>query len=101
MHLFLGEAGIAEQAAGKLARQMLGAAGVERVGHQARIVDAGERDAVAGQRHHVEFGVLHDLQHRLVFEDRLEQVKAARIGICATAAPPRSSPSPARWASGT
>ena len=38
--LLLGEAGIAEQPAGELARQMLGAAGVERVGHQAGIVDA-------------------------------------------------------------
>ena len=54
---------------------MLGAAGVERVGHQAGIVDGGERDAVAGERHHVELGVLHDLEHRLVFENGLEQVE--------------------------
>ena len=48
---------MAEQAARELLGQMLGAAGVERVGHEAGIVDAVERDAVAGQRHHVEFGV--------------------------------------------
>ena len=61
-HLLLGEAGIADQTPGKLAGQMLGAAGVERIGHQAGIVDARERDAVARERHHVELGVLHDLE---------------------------------------
>ena len=38
--LLLGEAGIGEQRAGKLLGQMLGAAGVERIGHEAGIVDS-------------------------------------------------------------
>ena len=61
---------------------MLGAAGVERIGHEAGIVEAGERDAVAGEHHHVEFGVLHDLEHALVFQQRLEQVeRLARLHL--------------------
>ena len=71
----MGEAGIGEQRAGKLLRQMLGAAGVERIGHQARIVEAGQRDAVAGEHHHVELGVLHDLEHGRVFQQRLQQIE--------------------------
>ena len=73
--LLVGEAGIGEQRAGKLLWQMLGAAGVERIGHQARIVEAGQRDAVAGEHHHVEFGVLHDLEHGRVFQQRLQQIE--------------------------
>ena len=59
---------------------MLRAAGVERVGHETRIVDCGECNAVARQRHHVELGVLHDLQHGLVFEDGLEQIQGLAHG---------------------
>ena len=76
------EAGVAEQRAGKLLGEMLGAAGVERIGHEAGIIEAGERDAVAGERHHVEFGVLHDLQHGRVFKQRLEQIeRLARLHL--------------------
>ena len=39
-----------------------------------------KRDAVARERHHVELGVLHDLQHALVFQDRLEQVQGFAHG---------------------
>ena len=77
-HLLRGQAGVAEERAGKLLGQVLGAAGVERVGHEAGIVEAGERDAVAGERHHVELGVLHDLEHARVFKQRLEQVERRR-----------------------
>ena len=78
--LFLGEAGIREEAAGEFGGQVLGASGVERIGHEAGIVDRRERDAVTGERHHVELGVLHDLQHALVFQDRLEQVQGVAHG---------------------
>ena len=54
---------------------MLGAAGVERIGHEAGIVEAFERDAVAGEHHHVEFGVLHDLEHGWIFQQRLQQIE--------------------------
>ena len=66
---------MAEESAGKLLGQVLGAAGVERVGHQAGVVEAGERDAVAGERHHVELGVLHDLEHARVLKDRLQKIE--------------------------
>ncbi len=79
-HVFLGEAGIAEQIAGELPRQMLGAAGVERIGDEAGIVDRLERDAVAGERHHVELGVLHDLEDARVLENGLEQVQSLAHG---------------------
>ena len=81
--LLLGEAGMAEQAARELLGQMLGAAGVERVGHEAGVVDALKRDAVAGQRHHVELGVLHDLQDAGVLEKGLKQVE--RLRACPSA----------------
>ena len=80
--LLLREAGVGQERAGKLLGQMLGAAGVERIGHEAGIVEAGERDAVAGEHHHVELGVLHDLEHALVFKQRLEQVeRLARLHL--------------------
>ena len=61
---------------------MLGAAGVERIGHEAGIVEAGERDAITGEHHHVELGVLHDLEHALVFKQRLEQIeRLARLHL--------------------
>ena len=59
---------------------MLGAARVERVGHQAGIVGAGKRDAVARERHHVELGVLHDLEHALVLENGLQQIERVAQG---------------------
>ncbi len=69
-----------ERRPAKLIGQMLGAAGVERVGHEAGIVDACERDAVARQRHHVELGVLHDLENAHIFQDRLQQVQGLAHG---------------------
>ena len=66
---------MAEQAPSELLGQMLGAARVERIGHQAGIVDRVERDAVARERHHVELRVLHDLEHARVLENRLQQVQ--------------------------
>ncbi len=66
---------MAQKRARELLGQMLGAAGVERVGHQARVVDCRQIDAVAGQRHHVELGVLHDLEHAFVFEQRLQRIE--------------------------
>ena len=64
-----------KQAPCELLGQMLGAAGVERVGHEAGIVDRVERDAVARERHHVELRVLHDLEDARVLENRLQQVE--------------------------
>ena len=32
-------------------------------------------DAVTGERHHVELGVLHDLEDALIFQDRLQQIE--------------------------
>ena len=66
---------MAEEAARELFGKMLGAACVERVGHETRIVDACECDAVTRERHHVELGVLHDLEHALVLEDRLQEIE--------------------------
>ena len=54
---------------------MLGAAGVQRVGDETGIVDRLEGDAVTGERHHVELGVLHDLEDALIFQDRLQQIE--------------------------
>ena len=59
---------------------MLGAARIERVGHQAGIVGAGKCDAVARERHHVELGVLHDLEHALVLENGLQQIERVAQG---------------------
>ena len=74
-HLLLGEAGIAEEAARELGGKMLGATRVERIGHETRIVGARKRDAVTRERHHVELGVLHDLEHALILEDRLQEIE--------------------------
>ena len=73
--LLVGEAGVGEQRAGKLLWQMPGAARVERIGHEAGIVEAGQLDAVAGEHHHVEFGILHDLEHGRIFEQRFQQIE--------------------------
>ncbi len=59
---------------------MLGASGVERVGDEAGIVDGLKRDPIAGERHHVELGVLHDLEHALVFQNRLQQIERLTHG---------------------
>ena len=78
--LLLGQAGIREETPRKLGGQMLRAAGIERIGDQAGIVDARKRYAVARERHHVELGVLYDLEHALVFQDRLEQIECRAHG---------------------
>ena len=51
-------------------------AGVERVGHQHRIVERGDLDAVARKHEIVEFEILADLQHRRVFQQRLQPREA-------------------------
>ena len=47
---------------------------------QAGIVDAGKRDAVARERHHVELGVLHDLEHASSSSIGFSRSSASRIG---------------------
>jgi hypothetical protein len=59
---------------------MLGTARIEGVGHKAGIVDGRERDAVTGERHHIELGILHDFEHGLVFEDRLQKIERLAHG---------------------
>ena len=56
--------------------RMVAAASIQRIRHEARVVDGGQRNVVAGKRHDVRLGVEHDLQHRLVFEDRLQQIES-------------------------
>ncbi len=57
------------------ARRMPATAGIERVRHKTRIVDACKRNAIAGERDHGEFRVRNDLENALVFENRLDQIE--------------------------
>ena len=62
-HLFLGEAGMAEQRGDALGKTMVRPPCIQRVGDQSRVVDGPQRDAVARQRHHGGFCLGHDLQN--------------------------------------
>ncbi len=74
-HFFFRERGMAEPRGGKLCGRMVGAARIKRIRDEAGIVHGLKRDAIAGERHHVGLGARHDLQHGLIFEDRLQQVE--------------------------
>ena len=55
------------------------ATGVEIEADHHRIVNRGHRDAVAGEDRDVVLGVLPDLEHRVAFEQRLQQCE--RLGL--------------------
>ena len=59
---------------------VVGAAGIDHVRHQQRIVVGRDRDAAHGENLKVEFQVLADLEHALVLEQRLHGVQRCALG---------------------
>ena len=71
-HILEGDAGVIEMALGQLIHAVADVARFQHVGHQHRVVDREDGDAVALQHLDVIFEVLADLEDRGVFEKRLQ-----------------------------
>ena len=71
-HILEGDAGVIEMALGQLVHAMADVARFQHVGHQHRVVDRGDGDAVALQHLDVIFEVLAHLEDRRVLEERLQ-----------------------------
>ena len=73
------DGGVLEIAVGERFEFVAGAAGIEHVGHQHRVVVGRYLDAALGKQRPVELAVLADLEDALVFQQRLE--RAERGGL--------------------
>ena len=105
---------LAEIELGQLVHAVVVLAGVEHEGQQHGVVDRADLDAVAAQHAHVVLDVLADLQHRGVFQQRLQLVDhrlerelarqqlagvilGALVVAAARSSAPCASPPGARW----
>ena len=59
---------------------VIGAAGIDHIGHQQRVVVGRDLDAAHGEDLKVEFQILADLEHAFVFEQRLDGVERGALG---------------------
>ena len=63
---------VPEQPLAEHVHAVVGAPGVEHVGHEQRVVERRQRDAAAGEDVPIVFGVVRDLEHAGIFQQRLQ-----------------------------